>query len=240
MAFMTPRDYAELAETHPELPKGREERVSGYGLMGIPFSSGHVLGLRRWTASSVGEPFTSIWHRDPAGRWVFYESARCDVACSRWFGGGVEESRPAEISLTWEAANRLRVQTSDQKIDWSTTFASSPVTRMMNTMGAMLPDAGWKSPRVLSLMGRVATATLGAGQIALAGTSSRGFSFLANPWHIWRVVGSSATLGGETVGAPSPLAEQTRIGDFWIPQRGIFAMGRVYMRPPSAPATSAT
>ena len=228
---MTPRDYAELAEAHPELPEGPEERVSGYGLMGIPFSSGHVLGLRRWTASSVGEPFTSIWHRDPAGRWVFYESARCDVACSRWFGGGVEESRRAEISLTWEAANRLRVQTSDQTIDWSMTLAPSPVTRMMNGLGAMLPDAGWKSRRVLSLMGGVATATLGAGRIGLAGTSSSGFPFLANPWHIWRVVASSATVAGESVGAPSPLAEQTRLGDFWIPQRGIFAMGRVYMGP---------
>jgi hypothetical protein len=234
MSFMTPRDYAKLAEAHPGLPEGPEERVSGYGLMGIPFSSGHVLGLRRWTASSVGEPFTSIWHRDPAGRWVFYESARCDVACSRWFGGGVEESRPAEISLTWEAADRLRVHTSDQTIDWSMTLAPSPVTRMMNGMGAMLPDAGWKSQRVLSLMGRVATATLGAGQIALTGTSSSGFPFLANPWHIWRVVDSSATVGGKSVGVPAPLAEQTRLGDFWIPQRGIFAMGRVYMRPPAA------
>lgn len=239
MSFMTPRDYAERAEANPRLPDGPEERVSGYGLMGIPFSSGHVLGLRRWTASSVGEPFTSIWHRDPAGRWVFYESARCDVACSRWFGGGVEESRPADISLTWAAADRLRVQTSDQTIDWSITLAPSPVTHMMNGMGAMLPAAGWKSPRVLSLMGRVATATLGAGQIALTGTSSSGFPFLANPWHIWRVAESSATVGGESVGAPAPLAEQARLGDFWIPQRGIFAMGRVYMGVPSAPRTSA-
>lgn len=234
---MTPREYAELAEAHPELPKGPEERVSGYGLMGLPFSSGHVLGLRRWTASSVGDPFTSIWHRDPTGQWVFYESGRCDVACSRWFGGGVKESRPAEISLTWESENRLRVRTSDQTIDWSMTLAPSPVTRMMNGMGAILPDAGWKSPRVLSLMGRVATATLGAGRIALTGTSSSGFPFLANPWHIWRVVDSSATIGGASAGTPSPLTEQTRLGDFWIPQRGIFAMGRVYMRAPSSAAT---
>jgi hypothetical protein len=35
--------------------------------MGLPFASGHILGLRRWTASSVGDRFTSIWQRDPTG-----------------------------------------------------------------------------------------------------------------------------------------------------------------------------
>lgn len=233
MSFVTPRDFAEGAEEQPELPDGTEERVSGYGLMGIPFSSGHVLGLRRWTASSVGEPFTSIWHRDPDGRWVFYESTRCTVACSRWFGGGVEESRQTGIKIEWESADHLRVQTSDGYIDWAVTLGSSPITRLMNGMGAMMPAAGWKSRRALGLMGRMATATLGAGRISLVGTSSSGYPFLANPWHIWRVVDSSATIGGASVGVPSPLAEQTRLGDFWIPQRGIFAMGRVYLRPPT-------
>jgi hypothetical protein len=234
MSIVTPRQYVERAEAHPQLPEGTEERVSGYGLMGIPFSTGHVLGLRRWTASSVGEPFTSIWHRDPAGRWVFYETNKCTVACSRWFGGGVEESRPTGINLTWESADRLRVQTSGGYLDWSVTLGSSPVTQMMNGMAALMPAAAWKSHRVLGLMGRMATATLGAGRISLAGTSSSGYPFLANPWHLWSVVNSSATIGGEPAGVPAPLAEQTRLGDFWIPQRGIFAMGRVYMLPPTA------
>lgn len=228
---MSPRDYVEHSEAHPELPEGTEERVSGYGTMGIPFSSGHVLALRRWTASSVGEPFTSIWHRDPHGRWLFYETADCKVSCSRWFGGGVQESRHTEITLTWEAAEQLRVRTSDGQIDWSLTLGSSPVTRMMNGMGAMMPPAAWKSRRILGLMGRMATATLRAGRLSLVGTSSSGYPFLANPWHVWRVIESSATIGGESLGEPAPLPEQARLGDFWIPQQGIFAMGRVYMTP---------
>jgi hypothetical protein len=44
------------------LPLGDCERVSGYRVMGLPFASGHVIELRRWTASSVGDKFTSIWH----------------------------------------------------------------------------------------------------------------------------------------------------------------------------------
>ena len=228
---MTPREYVQHSEAQPELPRGTEERVSGYGLMGIPFSSGHVLAFRRWTASSVGEPFTSIWHRDPRGRWLFYETADGKVSCSPWFGGGVQESRRTGITLTWESAEQLRVRTSDGHIDWSLTFGSSPVTRMMNGMAAMMPPTAWKSRRVLGLMGRMATATLGGGRLSLVGTSSSGYPFLANPWHIWRVIESSASIGGESVGVPAPLPEQARLGDFWIPQQGTFAMGRVYMRP---------
>ena len=165
---------------------------------------------------------------------MFYETTNCAVSCSRWFGGGVEESRPTGITLTWESAEQLRVKTSDGHVDWSVTLGSSAVTRLMNGMGAVMPPAAWKSRRLLGLMGRMATATLGSGRVALVGTSSSGYPFLANPWHIWRVVDSSATIGGESVGVPAPLPEQTRLGDFWIPQRGIFAMGRVYMRPPES------
>jgi len=79
----SPARFAQGAEDRPVLPPGACERVSGYGVMGLPFASGHVLGLRRWTASSVGDRFTSIWHRDPTGRWTFYESVACEVACTR-------------------------------------------------------------------------------------------------------------------------------------------------------------
>jgi hypothetical protein len=31
------------------------------------------------------------------------------------------------------------------------------------------------------------------------------------------------------MGQPFALREQARLGDFWIPQQGIFAMGRVFV-----------
>src|SRR5580704_16445577 len=70
-----PAYFAREREEKPELPEGTCERVSGYGVMGLPFQSRHLLGLRRWTASSIGEAFTSIWHRNREGQWTFYESA---------------------------------------------------------------------------------------------------------------------------------------------------------------------
>ena len=61
-------------------PSAGKRGARGYGVMGLPFSSGHILGLRRWTASSVGDRFTSIWHRDPIGHWTFYESVDSEWA----------------------------------------------------------------------------------------------------------------------------------------------------------------
>src|SRR5436190_24129003 len=105
----TPQEWAAWRELSPSLPDGPGERVSGYGVMGVPFDSGHILGLRRWTASSVGTPFTSIWHRDPDGVWTFHESVVCDIACSRWFGQGTKESRLGSVGVEWTGPTSLRV-----------------------------------------------------------------------------------------------------------------------------------
>lgn len=128
-----PAEWARHVEERPQLPAAGCERVSGYGVMGLTFRSGHVLGLRRWTASSVGAGFTSIWHRDPDGRWTFYESV----------------------------------------------------------------------------------------------PSSNGQPFEAN--RIWFVTSSEAVVEGQEVGPIGPLAEQAHLRDFYIPQRGIFAIGRVFV-----------
>src|ERR1700684_785405 len=113
----TPAQFAQAVEDSPALPPGNYERVSGYAVMGLPFASGHVLGLRRWTASSVGEQFTSIWHRNPEGRSTFYESVSFEIACTRYFGADVDHGREGAIDLMWEAPDRLRVRTADEMVN---------------------------------------------------------------------------------------------------------------------------
>lgn len=226
--MLPPREYALESERHPHLPRGPEERVSGYGVMGQPFASGHVLGLRRWTASSVGEQFTSIWHREPDGRWNFYESAQPQFACSRWFGHGVHESVVTPIEVTWDGPAQLHVS-AEGRVDWRVTLAPSPMTRVMNSMAAIMPMQAWRSPSVLKAMGAMASATLGVGKVSMTGLTANGDPFDANPLRIWRVVDTTATINAADVGPPAPLAEQARLGDFWIPQQGIFAMGRVFV-----------
>lgn len=176
----SPRNCAVERERHPQLPPGADERVWGYGVMGQPFASGHVLGLRRWTASSVGDQFTSIWHRDPAGTWHFYESAQPLFACSRWFGHGVRESTVVDIDLTWDAPNVLRVE-SRGLVDWTVTLGSSPMTHVMNGVSSVLPYRAWRSAAMLRAMGAVASATLGVGRVGLTGLTANGAAVRRQP-----------------------------------------------------------
>ena len=55
--------------------------------------------------------------------------------------------------------------------------------------------------------------------------------FDANPLRIWYVTTSHAVVEGEDFGPIGPLPEQARMADFYFPQRGIFAIGRVFVSP---------
>jgi hypothetical protein len=226
-----PAQFAQSVEDRPVLPPGDCERVSGYGVMGLPFVSGHILGLRRWTASSVGDRFTSIWHRSPTGRWTFYESTSCDVACTRYFGADVERVREGPIDLEWKAPNRLRVRTGDRSVDWEITMGATPVTRMMSTVGSIVPLAAWRSRPALGVIGAMAGRLLGVGKVRLTGTTSNRQHFEANPLRIWFVNASHAVVEDEDLGPIGPLEEQAHMADFYFPQRGIFALGRVFISP---------
>src|SRR5580700_10557713 len=147
-----PGAFAQAVEESPVLPPADCERVSGYGVMGLPFRSGHILGLRRWTASSVGDRFTSIWHRDPSGRWTFYESVSCEIACTRYFGADVERVQEGPIDLEWEAPDRLHVRTGDGAVEWEIEMRSTATTRMMSSIGSVVPLAAWRSGLVLKVI----------------------------------------------------------------------------------------
>lgn len=86
---------------------------------------------------------------------MFYESAPCDVACSRYFGADVERFREGPIGLDWEAPDRLRVRTGDGAVDWTVEMGATASTRMMSALGSVLPMAAWRSAPVLRAIGRV-------------------------------------------------------------------------------------
>jgi len=228
---MEPRDYALRAEDARVANDEREEAFSGYGLMGLPFASGHVLGLRRFPASSIGPGYFSIWHRDPTGRWDFYSDVEAMSSCNRFFGAAVTGFKRTEIVVRWPESRTLVVEMSSEEFRWETTVEATPATRLMSAMGSVMPAPLWKSGLVLDLMGRVAGPLLGAGKLRLAGAAPNRQWFKSNPKRIWAVASSAASLKGEDFGKPGPLAEQARLGDFMIPQRGILAIGGAFFEP---------
>jgi hypothetical protein len=227
-----PKILIDRLEEGLSLPPGDSERFSGYGVMGLPFASGHVLGLRRFPASSIGPGYTSVWHRNPDGRWTFYQDVHPQHACSRYFGGAISETLQREIALTWSSACSFTVTIRDEvNLRWQVSLTATPATRLMNILSGGLPEGVWHNPTFLRKMGSVASLVLQAGHIDLTGVAPNGQSFVANPRKIWIIGSSTATLRGEDLGSIGPLQSQARLGDFWIPQRGIFAIGGAMFEP---------
>lgn len=223
-----PAQVVEDLERHSELPPGSEERFFGYGVMGLAFRSGHVLGLRRFPVSSIGPGYRSVWHRDPNGRWTFYQDQPAELACTRYFGTRVDEVREGPVRIDWTGPRRFEVSAGGGDLEWVVELGSTPVTRLLNRVGSLLPARAWRSTAVLAVMSRVAGLALGAGQVRLAGLAPNGQRFVANPLTVWTVSASNATVRGANLGEVGPAPEQARLRDFSIPQRGIFAIGRAF------------
>jgi hypothetical protein len=80
-------------------------------------------------------------------------------------------------------------------------------------------------------MGAAAGLMFRAGHVSLFGRAPNGQAFIANPYALWVIAVTRAVIAGEDLGSPWPARPQAHLGDFWIPQRGIFALGRAFFDP---------
>jgi hypothetical protein len=227
-----PRTVVERLEQGITLPAGPSERFSGYGVIGLPFASGHVLGLRRFPASSVGRGYTSVWHRDPGGRWTFYLDAPPQQACPRYFGSAIAEALVCAIDVRWSGAHRFTITILDDvDLWWDVELAGTAATRLVNAVSGALPESLVRDARFLKVMGSAAGVMLRAGHVGFAGRAPNRQLFVNSPRLIWSVRASTASLKREALGCIGPLDRQARLGDFWIPQRGIFTVGDTSFEP---------
>jgi len=207
------------------IPDGPGDRFSGYAVIGLPFSSGHVLAFRCIEASSAGRAYTSVWHRDPRGRWTFHQNVPPEDSCPRYFGAAIAANTTGPIQIDWTDSRRFCVTVeAPGEIVWEVRLASTPASRMMNAAASAMPSSWWRKRSVLSTMQTAARWMLGTGQMNLTGYAPNGQAFTSNPRSIWLIAESRATIRGVDAGAPAPLPKQATLGDFCIPQRGIFAI----------------
>lgn len=221
-----PRELVAQNEAQSQVASGEGERFSGWGIFGLPFISGHILALRRFPASSVGPAYASVWHRDEHGRWTMYTDVEPMLACPRYFGSAVAEAIVTPIDLTWTGPRALSITTGDGDISWDVTLAPTPATRTLNAIGGVIPGPLWSKKPVLSMIGGTAGLALRAGRIGLHGNVPNGQTFVANPLLIWSIPSTRAVVRGAQLGPAGPLREQARLADFWLPQRGLFVIGK--------------
>ncbi len=219
------RDAVIAAEKNARLLPGANERLSGWGLMGLPFRSGDVLGARRFPASSIGPGYTSVWYRDPAGWWTFYADVPPEAACTRFFGSAVARAVVCPVVVEWTGEDRLHIEVPQEGLSCDIVVAPTIASRAMNLVAACFPEWAWRSPRMLRLTAMMAGPMLRAGKLSMAGVAPNGQSFIANPRKIWVVKSALLRVGDREASEPGAVTPQAQLGDFLIPQRGLLAIG---------------
>jgi hypothetical protein len=224
-----PRELAERIE-RLDLPTSGEEIFVGYGIMGQPFRSGHVLALRRFVQTSIGPGYTSVWHCDSDGRWTIWGDVPPLNACPRYFGPALMATSRRSIAIEWPDPWTIKVRI-DGLLDWETTIAPTPATRMMSAICAHMPDAVWRSPTLLGAMGRIAGPILRAGALRMTGAVPSRQSFRVKIDKLWATTEVRAALRDEDIGPPGPVQPQRWLGGFAVPNRGLFAIGQAAFEP---------
>lgn len=203
------------------------EQMAGWGVMGLPFEEGHILALRVFPSSSLGQPYRSVWHRDPAGLWRMWVDAPPRQACPRYFGRALIDVRQADIDVSWTDPWHLQVQVAGgDLLDWRMRLDETRATRLATWLAGHMPGGWWDRPRVLSLLGRGAGHLLGAGRLAFHGTVPNGQWFRIRPTGVWTIPETTAIYDGHDLGPLGPVEPQSRLGDLRIPQTGLFAVGQ--------------
>jgi hypothetical protein len=225
-----PREIVEALEKHAQVPEGNDERFSGYGVMGLPFASGHILCMRRFPVSSLGRGYTSVWHRNPDRGWTFIQDRPPEQSCPRYFGSGIAQTLTDEIRITWTGPRDFWITIEGAyNLDWRVSLEQTLTTQLANAAGRLLPDALWRNPSLLKMIGKAGSLCLGAGRINLTGKVPNGQRFLANPKRMWKISSSTATVQREDLGEIGPHPIQENLADIWIPQSGRFFVGDVYL-----------
>jgi hypothetical protein len=221
----TPLDAATAVLQNPTLPAGDDERFVGFGVMGLPFASGHYLALRHFPATSFSPGYRSVWHRDPDGAWTFYATTPGPQSCARYFSSATpHDAVQCDIDVAWVTPWSLFVGIAGL-LEWEIDIRATLPTRLMSTIGGRLPAGAWTNRVVLGALGRAAGPTLGAGQVRLSGTAPNGQRFMIAPKQVWAVAQSRAALRDVDLGPVGPLQRQAGLAGFRPPQRGLFVVG---------------
>ena len=210
-----------------EGPWRGHEYVRGYGVFGLPFSSGHVLALRVFPENDFA-PYRTVWHRDPAGVWsIHYDAPRSDVACPRYYGAAAATNAPARIELSWESSDRLVVRMDDPALTWTIRATEPPVLRAMNAASRRMPLWTWKHRSLLAPR-EWAARMLGLGRIRLDGVMPSGHYGILMPQRMYFVDESEARLDGVDLGHPTRARPNPDIGGVPLPARGVLAIGQAH------------
>ena len=161
------------------------EYLRGYAAMVVPFSSGHMLGLRVWPENNFA-PYVSVWHRTPEGDWsMFNDGPSLETTCPRWWGPAIRRAELARISVAWTGPDELRVEMEDPPLEWTMSMTETPLLKAMNAVCAPLPLWTWKPSGLLRARELMAKKLLGMGDMRLSFMMPSGHAAVIMPERIF-------------------------------------------------------
>lgn len=223
----------ELQDIEPRVetsPWPGHELVRGYGVMVLPFSSGHLLGLRVWPQNDFA-PYASVWHRTPDGDWEIYsDGPLVEATCPRYWGSAIERGALARIALTWSGPNTLRVEMERPRLVWTMAMTASPLVQVLNAASAALPLWTWKPAPLLRLREWMAKRLFDVGDLRFSFVTPSGHDTTIMPEQMFFIGTSEAAWDGQDLGAPARLDANPTIGGIPLPTRPTFVIGQAHMR----------
>lgn len=221
--FSEPAEVAAALERGGEVIPGDGDRYNGYAVLGVGFMSGDVLALRRFPVTSRGPAYTSVWHRNPAGRWTLFTDV-ADHGCAHYLGPALDEVVVAPIRIEWTSPRRVVIAVDGgRQLIWSLLMRSTTITRAFNRIGPRTTTLCARYPRLLVGMAALGRVLLRSGPLRLFGLTPSGAVFMGQPWALWIVRASRACIAGQDTGPDRRLDPGLALGEFRIPRRGLFA-----------------
>jgi hypothetical protein len=221
---------AELEHLQPQIIKSPwpgHEHVRGYGIFGLPLSSGHVLALRVFPVNDFA-PYVTVWHMNPEGEWtIYYQAPRPDIACPRYYGAAAKEIIPARIQLEWINEFELRVEIKQYQLEWTVRMKEPAIFHLLNKVNNALPFWTWKSSLLLKMREWIAQ-WLGMGKIKLSGKMPSGHFGILMPQRMFPIDWARVSINEIDLGTPVKVRPNPKIGEVPLPARGVFAIGQAH------------
>ena len=210
-------------------PWSGHEHVLGYGALELPFSTGHLLGLRVWPQSDF-TPWVSVWHRTPEGEWsIFSDGPSTETTCPRYWGPALDRAELATIEVVWTGPNELRIEMDEPAVEWTMSMRAPAFLRALNAVNASLPLSTWRPAPLLRLREWISRRVLGMGAIRLSFRAASGHEVTIMPQEIYYVDDATATVEGQDLGDLVRLETNPTIGGVPTPARPVFVFGQAHM-----------
>lgn len=206
------------------------EHYRGYGVMMLPYSSGHLLGLRVFPQNDFA-PYRSVWHCTPEGEWSIYnDGPSLQTTCPRWWGPALRHAELSDIELNWAGPNELQVKMKEPSLEWTMEMAAPPLLKRANAINAGIPLRAWKLRPFIRLQEWLARQVLDMGNVRFSFVTPSGKEAVVIPQKIFLIRSSRAVWRGHDLGSPARLPETPHIGEVPLPKDPVFMIGQAYAR----------